>query len=702
MQFRSDQLNEAGRNFLRNTGLVLVFTLLHSGLGLAWADELDSWIWRSPRPHNQQAFALIRGGGLWLSLGHNGSVATSIDGMDWDLANLDINSPVIAGAFGNGVFIASAPSRGLYVSTDAHNWNRAPTNPAVSSVVFGAGRFVGVSGSGAIWTSSNGVNWTSQQLSFTHSLSRIFQANGLFFALGIVSADRNEYFMSSDGANWSNAFSLGTNAIDKVIHGNGIYLGLRTIIGATATRSEFRVSADGMSWNDPTVFAEYQIEDVVFANGQFFAVEIYGRILTSTNGTNWIEHPAPALLAATELAWADGVFVSAGVLGSLVSSTDGLNWTRRSVGPQDSLVAISRLNDLLVAVGGTLGDEGLNLSRSTVATSTNGKDWAEHDSATTNSLAAVAFANGRFVAVGAAGTIITSSDAVGWTALSALTTNTLNGVAHGNGRFVAVGGNGTSATILDSPDGVNWSVQAAAANFPTLYAVTFAQNQFVAVGRTNASRQGTLLTSPDGLAWTPRTPTTTNNLRAIAYGNDAFVATGDRGAIVRSTAGTGWTDLSRATIRSLRGVAHGNGWWVIVANPPGQYTSPDGVNWTFRGSLALTTINSIHGVTFGGDSFFVTGAWGQILESLRFNPPAQDTRLRLHYSSAPILTLTGPECRQYDIQSSGTLPNVNDAPDSGGLWQTLTTVSNRIGTVFLPVGTGPNSAARFYRAVLWP
>jgi hypothetical protein len=160
-------------------------------------------------------------------------------------------------------------------------------------------------------------------------------------------------------------------------------------------------------------------------------------------------------------------------------------------------MGILHTNGLYVAVGGDLGDDGANLSRSAVLTSMDGKNWMEHDPATTNSLAAMTFAGGRFSVVGRLGTTVLSSDATNWTALTAVTTNTLNSVAFGHGRSVAVGGDSTRATILSSPDGTNWTVEPNGNSSSTRYGVAFGQTLFVAVGRTNSGRRGTILTSSD-------------------------------------------------------------------------------------------------------------------------------------------------------------------------------------------------------------
>jgi photosystem II stability/assembly factor-like uncharacterized protein len=59
--------------------------------------------------------------------------------------------------------------------------------------------------------------------------------------------------------------------------------------------------------------------------------------------------------------------------------------------------------------------------------------------------------------------------------------------------------------------------------------VTYGNGTFVAVGR-----NGTILTSRDGVNWTRRTSPTRDWLNSVTYGNGRFVAVGDYGTILTS------------------------------------------------------------------------------------------------------------------------------------------------------------------------
>src|SRR5262245_48825643 len=93
----------------------------------------------------------------------------------------------------------------------------------------------------------------------------------------------------------------------------------------------------------------------------------------------------------------------------------------------------------------------------------------------------------------------------------------------------------------------------------TLNNVVFGNGRFVAVGA-----DGAIVTSPDGILWTPRNSGVTTSLAAVAYGDGLWVAVGFGGVIVRSTDGDNWTPEISGTVAPLLGVAYGNGVFVAA------------------------------------------------------------------------------------------------------------------------------------------
>jgi phage terminase large subunit-like protein len=181
--------------------------------------------------------------------------------------------------------------------------------------------------------------------------------------------------------------------------------------------------------------------------------------------------------------------------------------------------------------------------------------------------------------------------------------NPLYGVAYGDGLFVAVGDRGA---ILTSPDGVTWTPRTSGTD-DSLYGVTYRDGLFVAVGV-----GGTILTSPDGATWTRRTSGTRNWLTGVTYGNGTFVAVGFGGIILTSPDGVTWTVQASATSNGLLGVTYGNGTFVAVGFGGIILTSPDGVTWTVQASGMG---NSLYGVTNRDGLFVAVGDRGTILTS---------------------------------------------------------------------------------------
>lgn len=244
-------------------------------------------------------------------------------------------------------------------------------------------------------------------------------------------------------------------------------------------------------------------------------------------------------------------------------------------------------------------------------------------------LAGVACGNGAFVAVGWGGTILTSPGrgsqrGLVWTSRSSGTSMFLSGVAYGKGTFVAIG----LKVVLTSPDGVTWTNRTPSFheyNGYSLLGVSYGNNTFVAIGT-----GGTVLTSPDGATWTVQIKGTGLNpsgvvdddLGSVAYGNGTFVAVGINGTIATSPDGAAWTVRpSGVQAVGLRSVAYGSHTFVAVGVDKGVHnnwyyggvvlTSPDGMTWT----KCLHTDSQLSAVTCSRGTFVAVGDKGTILTS---------------------------------------------------------------------------------------
>jgi hypothetical protein len=197
-----------------------------------------------------------------------------------------------------------------------------------------------------------------------------------------------------------------------------------------------------------------------------------------------------------------------------------------------------------------------------------------------------------------------------WAAQSA-EDNQWRSVTYGNNQFVAVAADGTNR-VMTSPDGITWTPRVAAeAN--RWSSVTYGNGLFVAVSTSGTNQ---VMTSPDGITWTSRAAAEANLWFSVTYGNGQFVAVALRGMVVSGTNqvmtsadGITWTARAAAEANSWYSVTYGNGQFVAVAQTGTNrvMTSTDGITWTPR---AAAEANGWDSVTYGNGQFVAVAQTG--------------------------------------------------------------------------------------------
>jgi photosystem II stability/assembly factor-like uncharacterized protein len=189
------------------------------------------------------------------------------------------------------------------------------------------------------------------------------------------------------------------------------------------------------------------------------------------------------------------------------------------------------------------------------------------------------------------------------------------------GHIVAVGRStvGTIANAWYSSDmGVSWLAgNTGTGQFDTeLYGVAYLDHpllgdSFVAVGQ-----NGTALRSiNNGQYWVSGNSAVSENLNAIAFGNDRLVAVGDAGSMMRSfDAGQIWIAVSSGSANRLRGIAYGNGVFIVTGDNGTLLRSTDGDSWQ---AIDSKTTEHLHAAAFGynqnGDPVWVAvGRYGTV------------------------------------------------------------------------------------------
>ena len=125
--------------------------------------------------------------------------------------------------------------------------------------------------------------------------------------------------------------------------------------------------------------------------------------------------------------------------------------------------------------------------------------------------------------------------------------------------------------------------------------ITFGNNTFVAVGD-----KGTVSTSSDdGASWDNGTRGTTRNLKEIAYGDQSFVTVGDYGTILYSRDdGTSWRVGTWSDNDHVTGVAFGDNTFVGVSSTYLTKSTDNGSNW-IQGCSGVR----VYDIAFGNSIF---------------------------------------------------------------------------------------------------
>jgi len=192
------------------------------------------------------------------------------------------------------------------------------------------------------------------------------------------------------------------------------------------------------------------------------------------------------------------------------------------------------------------------------------------------------------IAVGGNGLIMRSVDhGFHWVDRYSSVTDPLRSIVSNGQGFVVVGGKG-AGVVLTSGDGNNWSKHPLPAGVDPIYAVSWGNQRFVAVGgvvpvSSGGAFSNSVLTSTDGVVWTVQSSGVTGFLHDISFDGQRFVAvgvdrTGKAGLLLTSVDGVSWSSLAvKSTF--LTGVGAANGLWVAAGTAGSSLSSSDGLHW---------------------------------------------------------------------------------------------------------------------------
>jgi hypothetical protein len=271
--------------------------------------------------------------------------------------------------------------------------------------------------------------------------------------------------------------------------------------------------------------------------------------------SRWTPANTPAAANYNGVAYVDSQYIVLGNNGVIVTSPDAHKWTNRSSGVGAALYSVAFANGLFVVVGAS----------GTILTSSDGITWAADTSPlTSNWLLSVTYANGQFIAVEDRGAILSSVDGHVWTIRNSGSLVAIQSVVYGKDQFVAVG----SQSVLSSTDGTSWTTHPFVLGQSAYFTcITYAESLYVATSQVEPGQATPMvLVSSDAVTW--RSFDAPNNLFSVTYGDGQFVAVG-LATILTSPDGQAWTVKafpSGIAPTFLKSVAFGAGQFVAVGD----------------------------------------------------------------------------------------------------------------------------------------
>ncbi|MEI2725481.1 MAG: immunoglobulin domain-containing protein [Verrucomicrobiota bacterium] len=283
---------------------------------------------RTPAPTTAaigSLYSVAQGNGRFVVVGiTNRLVTTNL--VNWtagapDYINSENTAPHAYGvAFGQGLFVAVGNNGMIETSVDGIAWKRrdSPTNATFNAITYGAGRFAAVGVGGAVVTSTNGINWEDRSFNNgSGTLSGIAYGNDRFVLVGFAVGGNGVVRYSTNGTDWVS--SSGPSQMVAITFGNGRFV-------AVGNNFNINVSANGQTWTSRPQSLTSTGFGIGYGGGRFVAVGTRGSfadgatVLSSTDTTNWVAEVANSTYDLRGVASGNGQLVMVGDNGIVLSA----------------------------------------------------------------------------------------------------------------------------------------------------------------------------------------------------------------------------------------------------------------------------------------------------------------------------------------------------------------------------------------------
>lgn len=267
-----------GRQFI-TAGSPVVLT---SPDGVAWT--------RRQSPANETYLALATSGARTVAVGVRpvgsppatfGALASSADGVTWlsSSSSLQDMPQLTSVAYGAGRFVVAGHAGTVLQSSDGVNWTRVASGVTqhLLAIHFAANRFVATGNNGVIITSVDGITWQNRSLVTSSPLMNLAHHRDTWLAGSGLTV-----WASTNGLDWTGRGSAFSGTLGYTS------LGSSGILFSSSANDIVHLSEDGVAWSSfPFVSPATtgSVRAACFADGKFVAVATGGRIYTSTTAS---------------------------------------------------------------------------------------------------------------------------------------------------------------------------------------------------------------------------------------------------------------------------------------------------------------------------------------------------------------------------------------------------------------------------------
>jgi len=486
--------------------------LIAVGDGGSFISSPDGLAWSSiASPLTLRWNAVTWTGSTFVAAGDHGTIATSPDGSTWTLRTTgsitewmgiasDGTTTVIVGSQGN---IATSTDGMAFASPSSS------TTQWLRSVAHNGTRWVAVGDDGTVVTSTNASSWSTTTSGVTVRLKHVHWDGSRFIALG----DDGVAITSTDGLSWTTRATGSTRSFSRAASAGGLLV-------AVADRGSIITTVDvAGTWVERSTGEREWIHDTVWTGSQFVAIGASGRVQTSPDGATWTTRSSGTSTSLNAITWTGTRLVAVGSGGVIISSTDGTAWAAQASGTTRPLLGVAWTGSQVIAVG----------LRGTFTTSTDGLTWSASTTGTVT-LRAIAASGSQIIAVGDSGTVRTFNGSA-WTARTSGVTEDLACVAT-NGSLAIAGG--ASGNLISSTNLSTWTPGSApnsATHSSGLHGLRWSGTEFLAVGHSGDFHHphGYLLDSADGVSWTLRQTKASAPLLGVSTNGSTTVVVGASG-----------------------------------------------------------------------------------------------------------------------------------------------------------------------------